>query len=258
MSSFKSFQDDFQKAILKGDADPILGVIPDSPKESKETLLNVYQHAYSARLTEFLQSDYEKLYEYLGHDSFAAVAEKYAYEVPSNNPNGRWFGTKFPEYLAKTPPCDEQPQAVELAELERALNDMFDAAEEPILKIEQLANVAAEDWGGLVFQLQPATCLLKFKTNAVEIWSALHKGETPPQPNESGEPIYVLCYRQDRMSKFRILQEEEAILWNEAGKGTTFAGLCEIGATYGGEEEAPVRVATYLNGWIQTGLLVAP
>ena len=41
----------------------------------------------------------------------------------------------------------------------------------------------------------------------------------------------------------------------EAAKGVTFGVLCEMVATYAGEDEAEVRAATYLKGWVDTGML---
>lgn len=55
---------------------------------------------------------------------------------------------------------------------------------------------------------------------------------------------------------FRVLSYEEAMAWNEGAGGTSFAGLCEILATYGGEEDAPARAAGYLQNWILSGLLL--
>lgn len=257
MSSLKSLQDDFQKAILEGDAG-ILSVIPNSAKESRETLLSVYQNAYVWRLIEFLQNDYEKLHLILGEEKFAELASAYAYAVPSNNPNGRWFGSKLPEYLSETAPYSDRLELCELAVLERALNDVFDAADAEPLTLADLASVPPEAWGELVFSFQPATRVLEFKTNAVDLWSALHNDTALPSVCEMEEPVHVVCYREERMSKFRFMSHEEAILWREAVKGTSFAGLCEIGATYGGEDGAAERAAGILHNWISAGLLKKP
>ena len=39
------------------------------------------------------------------------------------------------------------------------------------------------------------------------------------------------------------------------GNGVRFGVLCEMVATFGGEDEADLRAATYLKGWVDTGML---
>ncbi|MGI9382874.1 MAG: hypothetical protein ACR2PO_06950, partial [Methyloligellaceae bacterium] len=69
------------------------------------------------------------------------------------------------------------------------------------------------------------------------------------------DPEQLIVYRQDHMAMFRVLGGEEAMMWDEAADGVTFGVLCEMVATFGGGDEAALRAAGYLQGWIQTGLL---
>ena len=57
------------------------------------------------------------------------------------------------------------------------------------------------------------------------------------------------------MPKLRVLSAEEAMMWDEAAKGVTFGVLCEMLATFDNPDEAPMRAAQYLKGWIEFGLL---
>ena len=40
------------------------------------------------------------------------------------------------------------------------------------------------------------------------------------------------------MARFRSLSTEEAMMWNEAANGVRFGVLCEMVATFAGEDEA--------------------
>ena len=51
-------------------------------------------------------------------------------------------------------------------------------------------------------------------------------------------------------ARFRTLSPEEAMMWDEACAGTRFGVLCEMVATYGGEEGADFRAASYLKDWV--------
>jgi hypothetical protein len=45
------------------------------------------------------------------------------------------------------------------------------------------------------------------------------------------------------------------MMWDEAAKGVRFGVLCEMVATFGGEQDAELRAASYLKGWVDTGML---
>jgi hypothetical protein len=46
------------------------------------------------------------------------------------------------------------------------------------------------------------------------------------------------------------------MMWDEAAAGTCFAGLCEVVATYGGDDGADFRAASYLKDWVDMGSLM--
>ncbi len=247
-------QDRFQNAVLNGD-DAFLADIVDSPREQRDVLLGVYRNAYVLRLIEILGHDYEILHTYAGDEVFAELARAYIADNPSPHRNARWFGSRLPEFLQKTPPWSEHREFDDLASIERALNDAFDDAEAPTVTLSDLAAVPAEQWGDLVFTPQPFTHRLNAATNAYAVWLALHNEETPPVASilESVEPILV--FRADLTSKIRPLGTDEAMMWDEMVNGVTFGMLCEMMATYWDAEEAPARAAGYLQGWITAGLL---
>jgi len=63
------------------------------------------------------------------------------------------------------------------------------------------------------------------------------------------------------MARFKPLTTEEAMMWAEAANGVRFSVLCEMVATFAGEDEAELRAASYLKGWVDMGMLagfVAP
>ena len=77
----------------------------------------------------------------------------------------------------------------------------------------------------------------------------------PPPPRRLPEPQAILVWRQDVTARFRTLGTEEAMMWDEAAAGTRFGVLCEMVATYGGEDGADFRAASYLKDWVDMGSL---
>jgi hypothetical protein len=257
--SLAELQARLQASILAGD-DAILPLIPDSSREQKAVLLGVYRRAYGARLAEFLQNDYPKLFDYLGDGPFRDMADSYAKDHPSDTPNARWYGRHLPTFLAKTPPYASLGAIGELALLEKALTDAFDAPDEPVITLDDLRGIPPEAFTDLRLTPQSHTACLELSTNAVAIWLSLDRAEEPPDAitlEQGAQGRAVLVWRQERTPRFRSLQSEESMLWREAAKGTTFGVLCELAATYDDPDAAAGRAAGYLHGWLASGLLRA-
>jgi hypothetical protein len=255
MKSLKELQDEFQRGILAGD-DAILGEVNDSAKEQRKVLFGVYRNAYVARLAEILGDDYQLTHSYLGDAGFAKLVKTYIAAHPSDQRSARWFGRHLPAFAARAKSYAEHPEVGEIAELEKALADAFDGPDAQPVGLSDFAALAPEDWPRLVFQPHPTAMRFTFRTNAAEIWSALKQETAPPKATRLPEPQAILVWRQDFTSRFRPLPTEEAMMWDEAVKGVRFGVLCEMVATFAGEDEAELRAATYLKGWIEGGMLV--
>lgn len=254
MSDFAQQQSEFQRGILTGD-DSVLAEILDSPRENRAVLYGVYRHAYGSRLVEAVRNDHELLHSYLGDEMFDEVGYAYVAANPSQHPNLRWFSQALPAFLKEAAPYNKYPILSDLAALERALNDAFDAKDAPALAVADMAGFAPEIWHDLKFMPQPSAIRLNLTTNVSAVWLALRKDETPPDAVTLEQPCRFLIWRQDVIPLFRELSSEEAMMWDEAARGIPFGGLCSMLAAHDDPEGASARGASYLHGWITAGLL---
>lgn len=254
MSGFARQQAEFQRGILDGD-EKVLAEILDSPREKRDVLFGVYRHAYGSRLVEAMRNDHELLHLYLGDEMFDEMGHAYVKARPSRHPNLRWFSQGLPAFLKSTAPYAGHPELADLAALEKALNDAFDAADGKVVELNEMAGFAPEAWSGLRFRPHPSTSRLNLATNAAAIWLALKNDETPPDATGLEQPAHLLIWRQDVTPMFRELPAEEAMMWDEAANGIPFGVLCEMLATYDDPERAAGRGAGHLHGWITAGLL---
>lgn len=256
MSDFARQQADFQRGILTDD-DSVLTEILDSPREKRETLYGVYRYAYGSRLVEAMRNDHELLHLYLGDERFDEMGHAYVKARPSEHPNLRWFTQGLPAFLKSAEPWCSHPVLSDLAALEKALNDAFDAAEGPVLELAAMAAFAPEAWPDLKFQPHPTAARLDLSTNASAVWLALKNDEAPPEAVALDEPARLLIWREGVTPMFRELLTEEAMMWDEAANGIPFGVLCEMLATYDDPDGAAARGAGYLHGWITSGVLTA-
>lgn len=254
MSDFARQQSEFQRGILTGD-DSVLAEILDSPREKRDVLFGVYRHAYGSRLVEAVRNDHELLHIYLGDKMFDEMGYAYVAATPSQHPNLRWFSRTLPAFLKATAPYSNYPILSDLAALEKALNDAFDAQDAPALAVADMGCFAPEVWHDLKFMAHPSAIRLDLTTNVPAVWLALKNDETPPDAVNLEQPCRLLIWRQDVIPLFRELSAEEAMMWDEAAGGIPFGVLCLMLATYDDPEHAAARGAGYLHSWVTAGLL---
>ncbi|MFA5957604.1 putative DNA-binding domain-containing protein [Hyphomicrobium sp.] len=250
--TLSEMQEAFQRAVISGD-DAVLNEILDNSRTDRNVLFGVYRHAYAARLVEVIRNDHPFLSSYLGDDVFNEIARAYIEACPSRNQNARWFSHRLPDFIAETHP--NEPHLAELATLERALNDAFDAPDAEPLALSDLAAVPPELWADLIFEPHSSAQRLVFTTNAHALWLSLKKEETPPQVETHPAPENIIVWRHETTPKLRRMSGEEAMMWNETVNGVPFGSLCELVAIYDDPDSAPLRAAQHLQGWIISGLL---
>lgn len=254
--SLGELQERFQAAVMAGD-DAVLDLIPDNSRTTRTVLLGVYRHAYVSRLVDIVGNDHPILARYLGDEVFGAMARGYVREHPSRNSNARWFSHGLPEFLSSSPVLGSRREVAEIARLERALNDAFDAADAAVLDLARLSAYPPERWGELCLVPHPSAARLDLETNAYAIWRALKEDGEPPAAAELADRERLIVWRNGTMPTVRPLGAEEAMMWDEAAKGVPFSALCELVAIFDAADTAALRAAGYLQTWIGAGMLSA-
>lgn len=170
----------------------------------------------------YLANDYDALRRYLGEVRFNALAvECDAIQLS----NMRDSSSKLPEQIARLPLAP--PELCEIATLERALRDAFEAVEASLPTSEKQKQT----------RLHPSVRLLTFTQNTVSIWSSLKCGEPPPRAYKLDAPQRVLVWRHNAQPRMRLLGEEE------------FTSLLAIRDGSGAINQ------DYFCGWLETEIL---
>ena len=83
---------------------------------------------YYARLIEVMEGEYPTTRQILGEHAFAASCRRFVAKNPSRTRTLNSLSAKFPDFLARTlPRSGRHGLAVDVARIERAMEDVFDA-----------------------------------------------------------------------------------------------------------------------------------
>ena len=213
--------------------------------------LNIYHHAYRARIREALASQFPNLKKLLGSQKFEHHVDQFIVQYPSTFRNMRWLGDKFSDYLYKAAP--KKPIYGDMANFEWHLGLAFDASDTPTITLQHLSEISPDLWGELRFQWHPSVYLKNAQVNVIEAWKAT---ETAAHFSLSTEPLTYLIWRKDLTSQFKSVNMIEASAIAMMQKNQTFGELCEFIATQIEANDTIEMAAGLLVNWLQEEMLV--
>jgi hypothetical protein len=240
---------------LFGDESAIGACIAETAPLATHARLGIYRHAYVARLLETLEDHYPVLHGILGDEDFNALGASFIRKFPSVHRSIRWYGRELADFLAARAPFDEQPIFAEIASFEWTLAEAFDSADAQVLGRGALEAVRPAEWADLTLSFHPSVRRLAFEWNTVAAWKAMTAGTDPPRPERSAEAVEWLVWRSGLENYFRSLDPVEAAALDAALRGSCFAEICAGLAEHLAEGEIPLRAASLIATWSESGLL---
>lgn len=254
MKGLLHLQNTFQSYLLN--ANPAFQKhIVHTEKVPAQTRLAIYSNAYQLRLIEALGSNYPVLQVYLGCEQFEELSRAYLFAYPSSYRSIRWFGDQLAYFLRENTPYKEMPYLAELAQFEWALTLVFDAADSSILQVEEMGKLSPDAWINMRFTMHPSLYRLNLSWNVVQIWQAISDNKIPPEPVQNALPDNWVLWRKDLINQFCSLAVDEAWAMDAMLNEATFSEICEGLCQWFDEEEAGMRAASLLKGWILEGLI---
>ena len=221
--------------------------------------VDVYANAYFARIHGVLRDDYGALHASLGEAAFHDLAKLYLLVHPSRTFSLRFVGEHLPGFLAGSfgePFRRRWCFAPDLASLEWAIVDVFDAPDAPPVRREGLEAVPADEWDKLRFGLVPAHRLLSLAWPAQRVRDAWEANSPIPELEPAATP--VLVHRRGEQVFHRAVSTVEADALALVRDGHDFGTVCARIAALMGEAEAPVRALALLEGWLADEVLTWP
>ena len=253
MSELIALQREMMNWLVNKD-DAIRQQVIATEKVSVDTRLNIYANSYQYRLLDALSDNFPALHTLLGDDDFYNAGSEYLAAYPSRHFSIRYFGSHLEDFLKQRYP--KQPVLIEMAHFEWALRHAFDAEGSKTLTLSALQKVAPEQWGNLCFHLHPSITLLKFEWNTPQLWAAIEQESSPIPPKQSEQPVPYLVWRQELSTHYKSLSVDEAWALDRANRGHDFSDICEGLCEWIEPHDTPQRVAGFISGWVEKGLIV--
>jgi hypothetical protein len=244
-----------------GDADgrALRSLLRGDERLGAEERLEVYANAYFLRIHDVLCEDFGALHAGLGPEWFHDLVTAYLPVHPPRQPSIRFAGDRLASFLADAeealPFRRRFPWAADLAKLEWALVDAFDAADASVVHREELASIPPDQWAELRFVFQPALQLLDLGWPVQGLRGTWDREESCDASGIEPRREPVAVWRHDEQVCHRALEPQEAAALELARDAGSFGSLCERLATEIGESAAPERAAGLLARWLADGLV---
>ena len=108
--------------------------------------VGVYQGMYLLRMVEALEGDYPAVAHFLGDEEFADLVTRYVAAHPSSSYTFNRLGRQFPEFIRASRGVRRKAFVADLAHLELAVTEVFDAPESPAWPADEIARLPQDAW----------------------------------------------------------------------------------------------------------------
>ena len=214
--------------------------------------VGVYQGMYLLRMVEALENDYPAVSHFLGEDDFAALVTRYVAAHPSRSYTLNRLGDGFPDFIRAEKSVRERAFVADLARLERAVTEVFDAAPSTPWPADEIARIPEAAWAGAVLRPIAALRLAAFRY-PVNAYLQSVKDENHDHPEVRRKPTWIAVYRKGYEVWRLDLSEDAHAFLRALCKGRPF-GKAVTEAGRGVQGTAGPQLFRWLRDWVGEGM----
>jgi hypothetical protein len=231
-------------------------ILPSRTLQPAERLA-IYQGMYPLRMEEALATDYPALKHFLGDSAFFDLVQGYVRAHPSRSFTLNPLGRHLPEHLLEVPGIPRRAFAHDLARLERAMTDAFDAEPGAVLSEEEIAAVAPDAWEGARLKTVTSFHLLAFRY-PVAAWLDSLRDEGADghhrHPPTRRQDTYAAVYRREYAVYRLDLSRSAHGLLEELAAGRTLGESVAATLNRGRPRPDPDQLFRWFRQWVAAGV----
>lgn len=254
MPQLREIQQAFSDGVIEGTYHAVAGAI--HPGDSALRSVALYRRLIRNNYMQVLRITYPVLYRFVGERYFGIVARGYVKKYPSTSGDLFPYGRHLPAFLNE---LEVSPLLAELARLEWACHEVYQAADSPPLSHDQLHALASADPSQVTFHVHAASRLLSFPFPVHRVWLALQP-EAPtdevvdlPLPEQK---TGVVVTRGEGKVQVTPLARTDYLLLEAMSRGVDAASVERIATESEPEFDFPRFLATVLNLGVISGVSV--
>ena len=218
--------------------------------------VEIYQRMYLLRMEEALGIDYPALQHFLGPRGFRDLVRDYVASFPSRSYTLNRLGDHLPAFVLTAIGRRHRGFWHDLARLELAMTEVFDAVETPTLSAEAVAAVRAEAWA--TARLRPIAAFrllaLRYPVNAY-VQSLRGRGHRHPRPLRKDG--WVAVYRRHYGVHRLELSRPAYRLLSELAAGASLGEAVSVAARRPGRSAAgQTQLYRWFREWMSKGLFM--
>ncbi len=241
-------------ALLEGGpaADPerLEACFAGTPELPAAERVGIYAGMFLSRQVDALRASFPRLAALLGEERFEALCGDYLAAHPSEHHDIGRLGRRLPAFL-RLHPDPGRPELPDLAELERARDEVFFEAEAAPAPREALAALPPEAFAAARLRMVPALRLLALAHDAAAAWRGPEGDGSPPA---RAGPVALAVWRTGFEVVHGPLDADEGAALASALAGEPLAAVC---AAFEGRDDPGGAAASALASWLAEGWIAA-
>lgn len=218
--------------------------------------VGIYHGMYLVRMRDALATDYEALRHFLGDHGFFELVRDYVQVYPSRSYSLNRLGEQLPEFL-RNASVPKRDFCVDLARLECAISQVFDAPESARLDDAAIAAVASEAWVGARLRPVAAFQLLSFRYPVNAYLQSL-RDANHDHPKPKLKPEWLALYRRDYAVYRLALRKQAHDLLGDLAAGLPLGQAIAAALARGGRK-APdeEQLFKWFRDWVAGGVFAS-
>jgi hypothetical protein len=218
--------------------------------------LEIYREQFWLRHTSSLVEDFPGLGGILGQAAWEKLAEQYLREVVPDSYTLRDLGSQLPRVIAQAAWLPHQALCLDMARLELAYIEVFDAADSAPLAPERLTVLAEDDLLRAKLAIAPSVRLLSLDYPVADLRRALRAEGDEAVAIPEPAPQHLVVYRRDLGLWDMPVSRAAFALLAGLARGMPLGAAAESAAnTPEAEAELGAKIGDWFREWTTKGLI---
>jgi len=218
--------------------------------------LEIYREQFWLRHTSSLVEDFPGLGGILGQEDWERLSEAYLSQVAPESYTLRDLGFRLPEVIAEAAWLPHRELCLDMARLELAYVEVFDAPDTLPLAPERLASIPEESFTEVRLVVAPCVRLLSLRYPVADLRRRLRAQSDEPVAIPEAEETRLVVYRRElRLWDMCVTPVAYAFL-SALSEGKPLGAAAELAASSPeAEAELASSIGAWLGEWTQKGLI---